>query len=289
MTQYSIALSNGSTVVTTSLPEDRELPYHQLGLQFTSEPSAGTLTVEYQAVGDSTWLPIPEATSVKLLNTSTSNFYARAGAYRFTIAGVSGGSGLVVNITNLKEWPGDGIPTGSFTGNRAITAQSYTEANVKNGVQYEVSALNSAVAAAGNVDVIFITGSKPVIVKARQLTFNGLAAVARVYRAPTYTGGTPISTYNLNDRNPVASTVTVLTGATVTAVGTEFGAPTYMLGTTAGVGQAVTTTFSVAGQERILRPNTTYMLRLTNTSANPQDFTSYLSWYEGGTDLPRNN
>lgn len=288
MTQYSIALSDGVTVVETSLPEDRELPYHQLGLQFTSEPSAGTLTVEYQTVGDSTWVPITEATSIKLLSSPVITFYALARRYRFTLAGVVGGSGLVVNITNLKDWPADGMPEGLFTGTRAVTVQNYVEANVKNGVQFESSSLSSAVAAGGIVDVVFITGVKPVIVKARQITFNGANATVRVYREPEYTGGSPGSPYNLNDRNPVASTSTILTGASVSSPGTEFGAPSFLIGST-GVGQTATSTYAVAGQERVLRANTTYLLRITNTSGAAQDFASYLSWYEGGTDLPRNN
>lgn len=288
MTQYPLVLANGSTVVTTALPADKELPYHQLGLDFVVEPSAGTLTVEYQAVGDSSWVTITEAVAIKLLNTSVVQFYALAGAYRFTLAGVSGGSGMVVSISNLSDWPGEGLPSGIFTGTRAITSQNYTEANIKNGVQFEASALNTGIAAAGTVDVVFITGAKPIIVKARQLTFNGTSGTARVFRAPTYTGGTNATIYNLNDRNPVASTVTIKSGATVTATGTEFGAVTYLMGST-GNGQTVVSTFAVAGQERILRPNTTYLLRITNTSGSTQDFASYLSWYEGGTNLPRNN
>ena len=288
MTQYSLALANGSTVVQTNLTSDQELPYHQLSLEFTSQPSAGTLTVEYQVAGDTTWNSIPEAKVLKLLSTSLCAFYAKARTYRFTLAGVTGGSGMIVNISNLSEWPADGIPQGAFLGLRAITSQNYTEANVKNGVQYEVAALSTTVAANGTIDTLFTTGSLPVIIKARQVDFNGTSARANVYRSPTFTGGTPVTYYNLNDISPVAGTVVIRSGGTVTSVGTEFGAPSFYIGTDGQANNKVGT-YATLGNERILRPNTTYLLRLTNTSAAAMDIATYLSWYEGGTDLPRNN
>lgn len=289
MAIYSIPLVNGTTVVSTSLPEDRDLPYHQLGLTFTSAPLSGRMTVEYQMEGDPTWLKIPEANQLKLVETSTATFYARAVSYRFTISDVSGGSGLKVVLKNMKEWPGDLNPSGLYVGLRAVTQQNYTEANVKNGVQYEASSLVSALAAGSSSNVVFTTGNFPIVVKARQVTFNGTSLRANVYRSPVFTGGTPTPYFNLNDINPVTGGVTILVGATITNPGVEFGAPTYMLGSTGGVGQSVVSTFTVTGQERVLRPNTTYVLQLTNTSAEAQDIVSYLSWYEGGTDLPRNN
>lgn len=198
-------------------------------------------------------------------------------------------TGTGATTAALKVWRGDdagsGIPTGAFSGLRAITFQNYVEANVKNGVQYEISSDNLSLANGANIDVIFTTGANPVVIKNRLVKFNGTHLTTRVYRAPTYTGGTITPYFNLNDRNPVAGSVVIRTGATVTVVGTEFGAPTFDIGS-AGQGNSSLSTYSTLGIERLLAPNTTYLQRITNDSGAAQEVSSYLTWFEGNTDLP---
>lgn len=182
-----------------------------------------------------------------------------------------------------EVWPG--LPDGLFSGTRAQTIQNYIEANVKNGLQFEISSAPVSLAAGASIDTVFITGSEPVIIKGRTVKFNGVLLTTRVYRAPTYAGGTPIAPFNLNDINPVASTVTILGGATVTDVGTEFGTPTYDIGSS-GLGNVQISTYSTFGVERVLRPNTVYLQRITNGDINPQLVSGALTWYEGEPDLP---
>lgn len=170
-------------------------------------------------------------------------------------------------------------------GLRALTSQSYTEVNVKKGQQYELSADTPTLANAANIDVIFTTGTLPVIIKSRQVKFNGASLLTRVYRSPTYTGGTVTPYFNLNDINPVAGLSLVRTTPTVTAPGTEFGAPTFDIGST-GQGNSSLSTYAITGIERVLQPNTTYLLRITNDSGATQRVSSYLTWYEGQTDFP---
>ena len=177
-------------------------------------------------------------------------------------------------------------PDGLYTGLRAITVQTYTEANVKNGVQYEVSSYSPALAASGNIRTIFITGAKPVAIKARLVSFDGAGIEARVYKWPTYSGGTLAPYFNLSDINPVTGGVQILAGATITATGTEFGARSYLIGSVQPGSQS-TGSFSVAGQERSLEANAVYMLELISMdTAKAQRVAAYLSWYEGEFDLP---
>lgn len=203
---------------------------------------------------------------------------------QISLAGVTGYTTYRAEVWRANE-PIDLTPDGVFSGLRATTFQGYTEANVKNGVQYEVSNNVAALANAANLDTIFITGANPVLIKSRLVKFNGTSLLTRVYRAPTYTGGTPVAYFNLNDRNPVAGGVSILGGANVTAPGTEFGAPTYDIGSE-GQGNSSLSTYSTFGVERLLRPNTTYLQRITNDSGAAQRVTGFLTWYEGGTDLP---
>lgn len=172
-----------------------------------------------------------------------------------------------------------------LNGLRAFATQDYISVNVKKGVQYEVSNDTPALANGANIDVLFTTGAKPVLIKARLVRFNGVSLVTRVYRAPTFTDGAVTPYFNLNDKDPVAGGVTIRTGATVTAPGTEFGAPTFDMGST-GVGNSTLSTYTVPGIERVLRPNTTYMLRINNDSGAVQRVATYLTWYEGDLDFP---
>jgi hypothetical protein len=176
-------------------------------------------------------------------------------------------------------------PDGAYAGLRAQCVQTYTEANVKNGVQYEVSVNVASLGVGAHQDTIFITGSRPVLIKNRIVQFNGVSLLTRVFRAPTYTGGSVVPYYNLDDISPVAGAVQIIGGATVTGTGTEFGAPTYSIGST-DVGNSSLSTFSTQGIERRLRPNTTYLQRITNDSPEAQRVTGYLTWYDGGSDLP---
>ena len=173
----------------------------------------------------------------------------------------------------------------AFKGLRALVTQSYTEANVKNGLQFEASEYNAAVAAGANFDIEFNTGSKRVIVKDRQIAFTGTGVTIDVYEVPTTSGGTAGTVYNLNRINPVAATATYKTAPTVTATGTKVGATAYRLGGT-GVGPTEVSPFAAPGVERVLKPNTKYLLRITNNDAAAQKIAAYLTWYEGTPDLP---
>ncbi|MNE41282.1 hypothetical protein D3C81_1151070 [compost metagenome] len=178
-------------------------------------------------------------------------------------------------------------PVGIYTGLAALIAQTYNEANVKNGNQFELAGNTPTLAINGNIDVVFTTGDLPVIIKGRIVKFNGTSLVTRVYRNPTVTVGTGVLVpyFNLNDRNPAVGLATIRTGATVTAAGTEFGAPTFDIGTE-GQGNTSVSTYSVVGNERLLAPNTVYLQRITNDSAAIQRVASYLTWFEGNTDIP---
>jgi hypothetical protein len=278
--QYPLNLANGQqTFLIAGAPGTNQ----QVVLTCDTYPGSGTATLESRLMGSNVWSPVPGGVNLPLQGPQVIFNYGAVAQYRLTLAGISGGSGLSAWWSDLQ---GLSFPQGAFSGTRALTAQSYTEANVKNGVQFEASALVAALAAGATVDTIFITGLKPVIVKARQLAFDGKGLTARVYRGPTYTGGTPVPIYNLNEINPVASTVQALSGAAVSAAGVEFGAPTFAIGSDLQ-GQSVQGAYSVAGQERLLAPSTTYLLRLTSTDpTDAQRVSTYLTWYEGRPDLP---
>lgn len=203
---------------------------------------------------------------------------------RLSLAGVAGVTSASVFIWRDDESV-ETFPPGAFGGTRALTVQTYNECNVKNGNQFESASNTATLAAGASVDLIFTTGALPVIIKGRIVKFNGVSLLTRVFRGPTYTGGTITPYFNLNDRNPATGLAVLRTSATVIAPGTEFGAPTYDIGST-DVGNSSLSTYAVSGNERLLAANTTYLLRITNDSPSAQRVASYITWYEGGTDLP---
>lgn len=177
------------------------------------------------------------------------------------------------------------FPTGSFEGLRALTVQSYDEANAKNGTQHEGSTLLEAVPAGGTNDTIFLTGALPISLKARIINFDGTGVKGEIFSGPTYTGGTVAPYQNASDINPVTGLAQIIVGATITDDGTLAFAPSYSFGNTSNQGKGGIG--ATLGSEKLLKPNTAYLFRLTSLDTSPQNISSLLSWYEGGLDLPR--
>lgn len=185
--------------------------------------------------------------------------------------------------------PLDSFPDGAFTGTRALTVQFYTEANVKNGSQFESSTYNAALAGLAVSDYIVSVGAKPVLLKGRAISVTGLGLKLEFYKNPTFTGGVQIPIFNLNSRNPIATTVQIIAAPAVSVAGTKIGCDKYALGSNPQGGSAVTssTLFNEAvGLETLLAPNSTYLFRATSLDTDPQTVFSYNTWYEGQLDLP---
>lgn len=198
---------------------------------------------------------------------------------------VKGGSGpIVVQDYTDTIIPLNGIDPRVYAGTQAFTTQSFIEANCKNGVQYELATYDAAFLVGSNRDFVLITGSFPILVKARLFSFTGDEISTTVYQNPTYTGGTSVPYYNLSTINPVVGSAVILGTPTVTSVGTQI-SPTYrLLGNLPQIGQAVQTTDASGGApelERVLAANSVYLFRTTNTGTVTSKFSSKNTWYEG--------
>ena len=183
-----------------------------------------------------------------------------------------------VTVNNPTEFP-----AGSFTGSRALTVQSYKEANAKNGTQFNASRIITSLAGGASSDTVFQTGAKPVILKERVMGYSGSWLRADIFRGATTTGGTALAVYNLSDINPQATTVSLLVNPTVTSTGTQAISSGYATGTGGSSKGAASV---LVGEEKILAPNTRYLFRLTNLDSGTNTITAYVSWFEGTPDLP---
>ena len=282
---FSPSLTNGQQI----FPLQGGIPgLAQITFACASYPSAGTITLEYQVQGSSTW-NLATGTNGETSTqpaTATANWevYGATSQLRVTFAGLSGGSGPLLAATFVTE---RGHPFGVYQGIRAITVQEYTEANVKRGLQFESAVYVASIAAGASVDTLFITGANPVIIKDRQISTTALTAEFHLYKNPTATAGASVPIYNLSLAPGVAATPTTQIKAVTatTSVGTEIAAPTYIIGSN-GQGQTVIGSYLTRGLERVLAANTTYLARFTNTGSSSCAGAVFSTWYEGPTDLP---
>lgn len=193
-----------------------------------------------------------------------------------------------VQLLSLTATPagasGEPAPAGLYEGVRAMTVQGYVEANVKLGVQFEGAALFN-IAPNGINNTVFLTGTKPVSLKGRKISYDGAGVTASIFEAPTYTGGSSAAYQNANAINPVVGESQIIVGATITTDGDLIFSPVHSLGSTSFFGGDAQ--ISQIEAEHILQPNTAYLLRLESLDGAAQRVASHLSWYEGELDLPR--
>lgn len=149
----------------------------------------------------------------------------------------------------------------------------------RNSKVFNASRRVTGVATGSNTDSIFLTGAVPVVFFQRDIGRTGSGVSATIFKAPTYTGGTPAAVYNVNTITSAASTIQLLAAPTVTVTGTQAGATAFAIGNTTGGGQGG---LASLGQALYMAPNTAYLLRVTSLDSASQDFTSFISWYEGG-------
>lgn len=259
---------------------------------------SGLATIQYYDAGGVEITPTGVATisvsptltgeNFKTVNASAVGqwaFEGPCGRLRVSLAGTNAVTAY------LRVWRGDdagsGIPAGAFSGLRAITTQNYIEANVKYGLQFYIQHnLPQLVASTGTYKLLFTTGAKQVLVKAREMYGIGEAISLQIYKQPTAPapGGTLLTVQNFNDVAPVATTVTVRGGVTTTADGTPWGDPQRLFGQSAA-GQRAGSGLAPGG-DRILKANSTYLVFFRNTGSGTADIDYFLTWYEGGTDLP---
>lgn len=208
---------------------------------------------------------------------------------QISLTGVTGYATYRAEVWRANE-PIDLTPDGLFSGLRAITVQFYPEANIKNGVQYDLRAswrLGDVIPTLQSRRLWFQTGAKPVLVKLREFQYLAEEMTLRLFRNPSgVAGGTNLSINNYNGISPVASTSQAKKNVTTTTDGVEFNAadPEVFFGTQANPQrvQAV----ALQGRERVLPANTQFIVMVTNTGTGDARAEYHLDWYEGGMDLP---
>jgi hypothetical protein len=127
-----------------------------------------------------------------------------------------------------------------------------------------------------------------VLAKTREFSYISEEIKLELFSAPTeVAGGTTINVINYNGISPVATTVQAKKDVTVTGNGVPIDSadPEYYYGSNSAP-QRVASSIPT-GRERVLPPNTEFLVLITNTGTGDARVQYFLDWYEGDTDLPR--
>jgi hypothetical protein len=257
----------------------------QLLIQFETAPTAGTVTVERRAPGVAAWSPLAKGTAKSITSGALSlRIDGVVGSLRVTFTGLTGGAAPILWVDTNPT------PQGLFNGLAAVTTQPYTEANVKNGVQFNLRAvwpLGDVIAPAGIKKIWFKTAAKQVIVKLREVQYVAEELKLELFKTPTgVTLGTDLAVHNYNGVSPVATTVLAKKNVTTTTNGTAFdnADPEYFFGSANAPQRAAASI--PQGRERILPANSEFLIVITNTGTGDARVQYFLDWYEGDSDIP---
>lgn len=283
ITTFSLPMANGVTSVALN---SGALGQFEIMLKGTTgAPSAGTLKVEglnwannYDVIAGATAVNLTTLGAGPIILSDFGHFQA----LRFTLAGVTGGSGQLYGAAVAQNFM---LPDFVATGGRALNTQNYSESNVKLGTQFYFQKKAPTFSAATTYNIAFVTGALPVLIKSRSLYTDAITMSVQLFKAPTgVTGGTAIPVQNYNDINPKVSTVTVTGDVTVTTTGTAWGDPERVIN--AGASGQRSGSGLAPGADRILATNSSYLIQLINVSGSAEaDY--FLTWFEGQPDLPR--
>lgn len=178
-------------------------------------------------------------------------------------------------------WPG-----GVLVGLRALNVQSYTESNTKLGTQFYFQIQIPTVTAGGAVSIGFTTGALPVLAKDRQMTaFGSLVTLqfffqgAHVHRRHGHCGA------ELQRHQPGGHDGHDRQGSDGQQQRHAVGRPVRLFGSSSTAQR--TSSGLAPGGDRVLKPNSKYLITISNPDNADAQVDYYLSWFEGQPDMPR--
>jgi|DEB0MinimDraft_6_1074348.scaffolds.fasta_scaffold00067_40 hypothetical protein len=151
---------------------------------------------------------------------------------------------------------------------------STLEGHIIQGDAYSAGAVSTSLADGASLDLAIAFGSG---VEARMNVegISGGNGMGYFYENATVSGGTPLGSINLDRNSTNTSNSAILLSPTVSSTGTTL-AQYILIG---GVKKKAAGG-DVSSASIILKPLTTYLLRLTNNSGSAQPAEIILTWYE---------
>lgn len=165
-----------------------------------------------------------------------------------------------------------------YTVTKPVLDISYPHQKVHQGQFFLLERIVSSLADNVSIDVVLSTGNQSL-----HASFGSIVrgdSEIFIYESPTVSNGSVIDIINQNRNSTRQSTATAVHTPTVTSVGTLL---THNLIVGGAVGHAVGGAMSGAlreGSEWVLKPNTKYLIRLTNKSGQARDLQLQCAFYE---------
>ena len=178
--------------------------------------------------------------------------------------------GTIINFADASERLTSAIRT-------IETEHSY----IHEGIFFE--SYNKFTLAAGATRVITLKAAagKYLHYRPTSLVTSADKVLIEFYEGATVTAatGAAITPANHDRNSSLTSTTTLLDAPTVTANGTKF-AQVYIPGATGTGGTRTGQSAGTSGSEWVLKPNTVYLIRVTNGSSGSNDIQVNFQWYE---------
>ncbi len=150
---------------------------------------------------------------------------------------------------------------------------------LKQSTTFEASRYQSILATVSNMDTVFTTGAKPVVLFSRLASKSGDSISLTIYSGPTFTGQVLVPDYCLNQVAPTISTANAYT-ATVSATGTQIASSRILL-SIGLLGLRGSNSSGSLGGALYLPANTSFLFRIYNPLLAAQAVFFQLMWYEG--------
>lgn len=146
------------------------------------------------------------------------------------------------------------------------------------GRMFSAYVVSGAIASLGTYDLGILTGSSIATYIPAAVTTSSDSVTISVQEGAVATGGTPVVTTNRNRQSTVSSKVTLMATPTVSNAGTLVSSS--FIGGVAGNPQSRQGGTASGGNKMVLKPNTQYLLRLTNGSTVANTIRVKMEWIE---------
>lgn len=220
-------------------------------------------------------------TSLGAINTTSAATNTALGTTNSSLTTINTSLGAV-NTTSAATNTLLGTTNSSLATLNANTALvAWQENGLKSGTLYIAARYQAGVGAGNNIDTIVTVGSKPVLLYSRNISTTGSSVNSTIFVGPTYTGGTAGTVYSTNRVTAVSPTLGFLTGATITATGTQIVPTSYMLSGSGGLLGGNTGGAGAIGAPIYLPASTTYLFRVTNSDTTSSNVYAQILFYEG--------
>lgn len=156
-----------------------------------------------------------------------------------------------------------------------LVVKTNEEQQISSGFVYSAEYSQAGVAAAGQVLIGFTTSSRPMVALDRGYSSTESSVTVELYEV-TFTGGTNVRMYNRNQVIGGASPILFKSGVTAT-LGTPITSRTFLAGSSTG---SASVGISSEASTVILKPLTSYVLRMANNSASAATLSAGFTYRE---------